>query len=219
MYAAKLNVVAVVVSCLVIAAPAMGQPYAMGTAFTYQGHLVRSGAPVTDACSLEFSLWDAFSGGSQVGSTLAVNTAVIDGMFTATLDFGSGAFNGDARWLEIVVQCPGDPDPVTLSPLQALTPTPYAIFAQNVAGSGAGNTLDQAYDQGGPGVGRTITADAGSVHIAGLDGLSVDANIRAGGTVGSGNSILLAWGGSVTPQAVPSRSIALLPTGRLWNFS
>lgn len=32
---------------------------------------------------------------------------------------------------------------------------------------GAGNTLDQAYDQGGPGAGRTITADAGPVEILG----------------------------------------------------
>ncbi|MBZ0098875.1 MAG: hypothetical protein K8F30_07310, partial [Taibaiella sp.] len=34
-----------------------------------------------------------------------------------------------------------------------------------------GNTLDEAYDQGGSGVGRTITADAGAVNIAGTGGL------------------------------------------------
>ncbi|RXR24073.1 tail fiber domain-containing protein [Flavobacterium stagni] len=37
--------------------------------------------------------------------------------------------------------------------------------------SGTGNTLDQSYDQGGAGVGRTITADAGAVTINGTDGL------------------------------------------------
>lgn len=31
--------------------------------------------------------------------------------------------------------------------------------------SGSGNTLDQSYDQGGAGLGRTITADAGAVQI------------------------------------------------------
>ncbi len=36
------------------------------------------------------------------------------------------------------------------------------------------NTLDQAYDQGGVGAGRTITADAVVVHISGPDGLSID---------------------------------------------
>ncbi|UCE19245.1 MAG: hypothetical protein JSV84_02535 [Gemmatimonadota bacterium] len=38
---------------------------------------------------------------------------------------------------------------------------------------GTGNTLDQAYDQGGAGAGRTITADAGAVEINGDDGLKV----------------------------------------------
>ncbi len=44
-------------------------------------------------------------------------------------------------------------------------------------GGGIGNTLDQAYDQGGPGVGRIIFADSGSVRIAGTDGLIVDGNV------------------------------------------
>jgi len=32
-------------------------------------------------------------------------------------------------------------------------------------GGGGGNTLDGAYDEGGAGVGRTITADTGAVEI------------------------------------------------------
>ena len=43
-----------------------------------------------------------------------------------------------------------------------------------------GNNLDEAYDKGGAGVGRTITADNGAVKIAGADGLLVT------GTFGSG---------------------------------
>ena len=39
---------------------------------------------------------------------------------------------------------------------------------------GGGNTLDGAYDQGGAGVGRTITADTGAVTIAGSGGLELD---------------------------------------------
>jgi hypothetical protein len=42
------------------------------------------------------------------------------------------------------------------------------------AGLAAGNTLDQAYDQGGAGAGRTITADSGAVTIEGADGLTLD---------------------------------------------
>ena len=49
---------------------------------------------------------------------------------------------------------------------------------QTTAGgpAGSGNTLDTAYDQGGPGAGRTITADAGSVQILGTGGLVVEAS-------------------------------------------
>ena len=36
--------------------------------------------------------------------------------------------------------------------------------------STGGNTLDQAYDEGGSGSGRTITADAGAFNVGGVDG-------------------------------------------------
>lgn len=44
------------------------------------------------------------------------------------------------------------------------------------------NTLDKAYDQGGSGAGRTITADAGAVNIAGNGGLTVNGNVGVGTT-------------------------------------
>ena len=47
---------------------------------------------------------------------------------------------------------------------------------------GGGGTLDQAYDFGGPGAGRTIIADAGAVNIQGPNGLTV------GGRIGIGTS-------------------------------
>lgn len=45
----------------------------------------------------------------------------------------------------------------------------------------AGGTLDQAYDFGGTGAGRVISADAGAVTIVGTDGF-----VSSGGSVGSG---------------------------------
>lgn len=50
-------------------------------------------------------------------------------------------------------------------------------------GNGGGNTLDQAYDQGGAGAGRRIIADAGAVDIAGADGLTVNGKVGIGTTV------------------------------------
>ena len=52
----------------------------------------------------------------------------------------------------------------------------------SAAGSGDGNTLDQAYDQGEPGAGRTINADAGAVNITGPDGLTVNGSVGIGTT-------------------------------------
>lgn len=44
----------------------------------------------------------------------------------------------------------------------------------------SGNTLDQAYDEGGAGAGRVINATNGAVHIAGAGGIQSDANISVG---------------------------------------
>lgn len=56
-------------------------------------------------------------------------------------------------------------------------------------GIGTGS-LDMAYDFGGIGAGREITADSGAVHISGEDGLLVT------GTYGSGDSILVSGAGT-----------------------
>jgi hypothetical protein len=66
----------------------------------------------------------------------------------------------------------------TLTPRVELTPVPYALHAP-----GGGNTLDQAYDQGGPGAGRIITADSGPLRIEGNDGLEVLRTIRSGNSI------------------------------------
>jgi hypothetical protein len=102
----------------------------LGTAFTYQGQLKSGGSGVTGACEMAFRLFDAATVGNPVGVPLTQTVAVNEGLFTSQLDFGAGAFQGDARWLEIAVKCPGD---ATFTPLsrQALTAAPYALFASN----------------------------------------------------------------------------------------
>ena len=101
---------------------------ALGTAFTYQGQLKQGGNPVNGNCDFQFSLWNASSGGTQVGTTQTKsNVSVSNGLFTTSLDFGS-IFTGDARWLQIAVRCPAGSGLYTnLSPRQALTAAPYAL--------------------------------------------------------------------------------------------
>jgi hypothetical protein len=111
----------------------------LGSAFTYQGRLRDSGGtPIEDTCDFTFGLWDAESGGTQVGTdSLVSGVAVADGYFAVSVnsggEFGTFAFAGEERWLEIAVQCTGDPTPVTLSPRQLLSAAPYAHYALNVA--------------------------------------------------------------------------------------
>lgn len=107
----------------------VGVQSALGTAFTYQGQLKKNGNPVNDNCDFLFSLWDAATEGSQVGSNQEkTNVPVSNGLFTVQLDFGAGAFQGDARWLRIRVRCPtGIHDYSVLDPRQPLTPVPYAL--------------------------------------------------------------------------------------------
>ena len=130
-------------------APVLADP--VGTAFTYQGQLKQGGVPVGQTCDFEFRLFDAEAtpSGIQVGATLTFDgvgmnpspIAVVDGLFTVALDFGSNAFNGDARWLQIDVCCasPCAPGFTTLSPRQPITATPYALPTRGLFVNDAGN--------------------------------------------------------------------------------
>lgn len=114
--------------------PVGGSEAAVGTGFTYQGFLTQSGGPVFGTWDFELALFDAAAGGVQVGATVvAGDLLVTSGVFTATLDFGAGAFGGGARWLEIRVR-PGASGGgyTTLSPRQFLAPAPIALSLPNV---------------------------------------------------------------------------------------
>lgn len=56
-----------------------------------------------------------------------------------------------------------------------------------------GGTLDQAYDFGGAGVGRTITADAGAVRILGVDGFVSTGTYGSGAIPATGAGSRMMW--------------------------
>ncbi|MEE4270135.1 MAG: hypothetical protein V2I67_00575, partial [Thermoanaerobaculales bacterium] len=118
----------------------------------------------------QFSLWDAASGGAQIGATVPVNSvAVADGRFTTSLDFGAAAFDGDARWLEIAVDYPsGTGSPTTLSPRQPLSATPYALQTRGIFVDDAGNV----------GIGTNAPADG--FHVAGSSTFDGGVHIDSG---------------------------------------
>lgn len=111
--------------------------HAQGTAFTYQGRLINGTNPVTGSYDLRFAVYDALSSGTQQGVTLTnTATAVTNGLFTVTLDFGAQVFNGSARWLDIAVRTNGNGTFTGLTPRTAFTATPYASYAGNAYTAG-----------------------------------------------------------------------------------
>ncbi len=143
---------------------------AQGTAFTYQGRLNSNGTPASGSYDLVFSLHDAASGGGQVGSAVTnAVTSVSNGLFTATLDFGSGVFTGPGRWLQIEVRTNGAPAYATLSPRQPMTPSPYALYAPSAGAAATATTANGVA--------------AGSVGTAGLAEGAVDSSRIADGTI------------------------------------
>jgi len=105
---------------------------AQGTAFTYQGRLNVGGAAANGSYDLQFGLFTTNQSGLPV-APLVTNAAVSvnNGLFTTTLDFGSGVFGATNFWLEIGVRPNGGGAFVTLAPRPALTPVPLAIAAES----------------------------------------------------------------------------------------
>ncbi len=180
-----------VITALALCA-SLHQAAAQGTAFTYQGRLNAGGSPANGSYDLSFSLYTVGSGGS-IAAGPATNSAVgvSNGLFTATLDFGSNVFNGTTYWLDISARTNGNGKFIELSPRQQLTPVPYALYAE--------------------------TSGSASTVIGGSSGWSLTGNDGSGDILGTTNShplYLVAGGfsaGTFWPFANGSVSVALGP--------
>jgi hypothetical protein len=155
--------------------PPSAQQAPLGTVFTYQGQLKLDGEPVNDECELAFRLYDHATDDSQVGGPITETVVISDGLFTQPLDFGAAAFSGDARWLGIQVQCPGDASFADLG-RQELTAAPYAQFAGST-----GALHGQPVTTTAPAVGQVLEWD-GAVWGPAVDD---DTTVFAGPGLGS----------------------------------
>lgn len=116
---------------------------AQGTAFNFQGRLNDGTNPANGSYDLQFKLFNAATGGTQIGSTVSrPNTALINGVFSVTLDFGASAFtNPNSIFIEIAVRPNASPNAFTiLGPRQQLTVVPFAVRANNA--TNADNALN-----------------------------------------------------------------------------
>ena len=193
---------------------------AQGTAFTYQGRLNDASGAANGTYDLTFKLWTLSSGGSQVGSTLTFSgVGVTNGLFTETLDF-LGVFNGSPYWLELGVRTNGAASFTTLIPRQELTPTPYAITAENVDGlvpaaqlsgtlpstvlsgtysdpldlNNPGNIIDGSFVGSGTGL-TGVALLAGGNTFSGNQIIDGMLKISDGGGVGSHTDVIIGPGG------------------------
>lgn len=155
--------------------------------FNYQGRLVEAGTPVAGPVNLAFRLFDADTAGVQIGPELTLlnfSNFGDGGEFTVDLDFGAGAFPGDARWLEVWV------DGAPLTPRQPVRPTPHALhavtaemvpdgglpstYSSAVNFSNAGNSFSGAFTGSGAGLTNLDWGNLTNVPAGFADGVDND---------------------------------------------
>jgi len=152
-----------------------------GTAFNYLGRLEDGGVPATGNYEFRFTLHDAATAGTPVGSARTnAPVAVADGIFNTPIDFGAAAFAGEARWLEIGVRPAGSAAAFTaLSPRQPLNAVPYALHALDGGAGAPGPVGPQGPagpkgDKGDPGAAgpQGLKGDAGPAGVQGPQGVA-----------------------------------------------
>lgn len=124
---------------------------AIDSRLTYQGSLEESGLPAEGDFDFRFELQD--DQGAAVAPALELDSVPVSGgVFTVELDFGTGAFLGDDRFLRIELRPSGSAEPYsTMDPATRITPTPYAQTAlgAHIAAVVAPDGVDSAAIQDG----------------------------------------------------------------------
>ncbi|HTL73399.1 MAG TPA: hypothetical protein VL863_08860 [bacterium] len=188
---------------------------AQGTAFNYQGRLSDAGIPANGKYDLRFAVFNAVTNGSQAGSSVTnFNVAVSNGLFAATLDFGSGLFTGTNYWLDIAVRATNVTTVFTmLVPRQPILPVPYAIFANsasNVIGSVSSTQLT-----------GTVPSAQITGTYSGVVNFANGANTFAGTFIGTGSAVSNLNASQLTSGTVADArltpNVALLDRGQTFS--
>jgi hypothetical protein len=167
------------------------------TAFTYQGQLHDGGTNANGTYTMIFKLYDAVTNGNQIAGSITDSPTLGNGLFSVDLDFGAGAFNGSARWLDITIT--NGATMQTLSPRVQVLPAPYALYAAvaaTVTNGGimnaqlAANAVASSNIQNGAVVNASLAANAvNATNIAAgqvvkmLNGLTDAVSLSAGTNV------------------------------------
>ncbi len=174
---------------LVAAAAFRGAGQPLDSTFTYQGQLRSAGQLVNGNVDVRFTLWDSDVGGTQIGNANSFNNyPLTDGRFALGLNFGTGAFNGDQRWVQVEFRNPaGTGQYLTLAPRDKILAAPYALYALNSTASQwdynpKTQALTSAQNVAKVGIGTNAPTAALEVVAAGGD----DAVKLPAGSIGAG---------------------------------
>lgn len=165
--------------------------FSQTTAFNYQGSLSDTGTPQA-TYQMQFRLFDAAVGGSQIGATINNSSvAVSGGVFSVLLDFGANVFTGTDRFLEIGVRRGASENYTILAPRQQIASSPYSVRTISA------QTADVALDSqklGGVNASEYVTnSNVGSSFIRNSTttqsaNFNISGNGLIGGSVGLGTS-------------------------------
>ena len=213
---------------MVIAYVAGADP--LTSTFTFRGELSAGGVPAAGAYDIRFRLYDTLAGGVQVGPTLCVdNSILVDGRFSAALDFGM-VFDGAQYFLEVDVRpdtgldCGDATGMTTLAPRQAILVAPnaaYSINASNAVNATTAATASNATNAATAANALLLNGQAAEFYqnAANLTG-SVPAASLAGaysGTLTFSNAANTYAGNGAALTALNATNLATgtLPTARL----
>jgi len=214
---------------ILLGAAAFRTTAAVDSRFTYQGQIRNGEALVDGNMDVRFTLWDALDSGATVGSVVTkTNLPVADGRFATELDFGSSAFAGDSRWIQMEVRSPaGTGQYLALAPRQKINAVPYALYSLN-GGLSPWNldvaSRDIGYTNGRVGIGtnsptaalEVVSATTGDDAVK-LPAGSIGADELAFGLARTSNQVsFAAYGSGSSPAAIidcPSDGFCVVMAG------
>jgi hypothetical protein len=171
---------------------------AQGTAFTYQGQLNSGGSPANGSYDLSFTLYFTNAAGKAIaGPVTNSGTPVVNGLFTSTIDFGD-VYTGTNYWLEISVSTNEANLFTILAPRQAITPTPYAVFASTA--SNVNGTISASQ----------ISGTVASANLSGTYSNAVMLNNAGNSFYGNGANLTSLNAADLSSGTVPT---GVLPSG------
>lgn len=149
------------------------------TAFNFQGRLNDGSSPANGQYDLQFKLFDAVVGGSQIGSTLnRPNLTLVNGVFSTTLDFGSAAFAGGDRFLEIGVRPFNSPNAyVVLGARQQIMSVPFAV--RSATATHADNATNSVTAQNALSLGGQPASSYARLNFSNPGFLSIEGSLSA----------------------------------------